>query len=171
MKEIWVKIKGYKNYQVSNLGRVKSTERRGTKGGFIKQQYNRKGYFQVALSDNGITKWKKVHRLVYEAFYGKIPFWMQVNHINEIKTDNRLCNLNIMTAEQNNNWGTRTERATQKLSKPIEQYDLEGNFINEYKSARDASRQTGLNISGICLCCNKKRNYCGGYVWKYKKAV
>lgn len=125
MGEIWKNINNYKGlYQVSNLGRVKSLERivvcnqgkRVVKEKILKYNLDRYGYLSVVLCINGLCKRYTVHRLVYETFRGKAPYWMQVNHINEDKTDNRLCNLNIMTAKQNSNWGTRNERAGVNIS-------------------------------------------------------
>ena len=170
MKEIWKDIKGYKNYQVSNFGKIKSKPRMGSKGGLLKPFSNYKGYLLVTLFKNKQLKHYQVHRLVYEAFYGKIPFWMQVNHLNERKNDNRLENLNLMTPKQNINWGTRNERIKIKLSKPVLQFDLNGKFIKEWLSASEAARQLGLLQDKINLCCNGKRNTTGGYIWKYKMA-
>ena len=82
--EIWKDIEGYSNYQVSNLGRVKSKERYTNVGiknitkalrkeRILKPQYNTKKYFQVVLYDkNQKPKTFKVHRLVAEAFIPKI---------------------------------------------------------------------------------------------------
>lgn len=172
MNEIFKDIEGYENYyQVSNLGNVYSCKRRGCVGGILKPAIGNKGYYQVYLFKNGKGKWEKVHRLVAKTFIPNPDNLPQVNHKDEDKTNNRVDNLEWCTNEYNHNYGTRTERATGKLSFPLLQYDLDGNFIKEWPSAREASRKLNLNISGICLCCQNKRNYCGGYKWKYKKAV
>ena len=133
--EEWKDILGFEGiYQASNLGRVKSLERLNARGYRVKEkilkpQINRRGYYQVGLYKQSIGKNYKVHRLVYEAFNGQIPEGLQVNHINEVKTDNRLENLNLMTHKENVNWGTRNERAGKVLknrkdqSKLVLQYD------------------------------------------------
>ena len=51
------------------------------------------------------------------------------------------------------------------------QFDLSGNYINTYPSAKEAERQTVANAAHICDCCKGKRNKSGGYVWKYKRDV
>ena len=56
------------------------------------------------------------------------------------------------------------------LSKPVERYSKSGEYIDEFPSAIEASRQLNLNVSGIISCCNKDEKYshCGGFQWKYK---
>ena len=64
----------------------------------------------------------------------------------------------------------RTDEQKMKTSKPIVQYDLQGNFISEYFGIREASRQTGINSSHIGDCCNKVKNRksAGGFLWAFK---
>ena len=52
-------------------------------------------------------------------------------------------------------------------SKKILQLTKSGEFIKEWPSAMEASRQLGIAQQSICSCCKGKRNYAGGYVWKY----
>ena len=52
-------------------------------------------------------------------------------------------------------------------SKKILQFTKSGEFIREWQSIREASRQLKINCSNICQCCNGKRKYAGGYVWEY----
>lgn len=169
MNEIWKDIKGYEQlYQVSNLGRVK----RITTGKILKPNVVR-NYFRIRLCKEGCYKNISIHRLVYETFVGEIPEGMQVNHINERKNDNRLENLNLMTPKQNTNWGTRNERIVSKntngiRSKPVLQYDLDGNLIKEWPSVSEIERKLGFYH--ISCCCLGKYKTAYGYIWKYKKA-
>lgn len=119
MKENWLKIKGYDGYEVSDLGRVRSLNYLGNTGKVkvLKLVDTRNGYLVVNLCKNGKPKKFLVHRLVVEAFIGPIPRGMVVNHLNEIKTDNRLVNLEITTYKKNNNHGTRNERIAEANSK------------------------------------------------------
>lgn len=186
--EEWKEIKDYPNYMVSNMGRVKSLNFRGNTGKehLRKIQKNKYGYLMLFLSKEGKQKGFTIHRLVYEAFVGEIPQGMQVNHINEIKTDNRLENLNLMTPKENINWGTANERRSkahtgkfvsketrEKIGKirsiPILQLDKTTNYIiNEWPNAEEVQRQLGLNHSHIRDCCNGKRKTCGGFKWQNK---
>ena len=47
--------------------------------------------------------------------------------------------------------------------KPVEQYDLLGNFIAKYRSAHEASRQTNINYSSICSCCREEISHVKEY--------
>lgn len=67
-----------------------------------KDRLSRNGYLQVGVSNPKITL-IYVHRLVYETFIGNIPDCMQIDHINTIKTDNRLENLRCVTHKENMN--------------------------------------------------------------------
>jgi len=100
-KEIWKDIPNYEGmYQVSNLGRVKSLNYNHTgKEGVLKPQSNKDGYYQVLLWEGGRRKTNKIHRLVMLAFLGESD--LHVNHINGIKTDNRLENLEYCTRSEN----------------------------------------------------------------------
>lgn len=53
-------------------------------------------------------------------------------------------------------------------SKKIFQYDLAGNFIAEYLSAKQASEIMNISHGNICSCCRGERNYAGGYQWRYE---
>ena len=174
LNEEWRDIKGYEGlYRVSNLGRIKSLERIDARGckrkqKILKPQMLNNGYYQVLLSKNSIRKFYFVHRLVYEAFNGPIPEGLQVNHINEIKADNRLSNLNLMTAKENLNWGIGIERKEKKCSKPVLQFDLNDNLIKEFPSLMQVYRELGFSCQNICACCNGKLKQAYGYIWRYK---
>ena len=174
--EIWKDIKGFEGiYQVSNLGRVKSLKRSyRVNERILKPKINSCGYYQVELFKQSIGKNHLIHRLVWEAFNGQIPENMQVNHINEVKADNRLLNLNLMTPKENTNWGTRNERCSKKqingkLSKPVLQFTLDNILVKEYPSAKQAERETGFNNGNIVKCCKGKLKQMYGYIWKYKE--
>ena len=178
MEEIWGDIPGYEGrYQVSNLGRVKSLAVLGKTGcsnkdRILKNNVSVYGYARVTLWKNKKPKLFFIHRLVWLAFNGCIPEGMQINHINENKLDNRLENLNLMTPKENTNWGNCIKKRSQKFingakSKSVLQYDLDGNFIKEYPSTKEAERQTGIkHISECCLGVYKQMK---GYIWKYKE--
>lgn len=183
-REIWKDILGYEGlYQASNLGRIKSIDRvvrygryntnlTAVKIGKLRKQHIIQGYHRVTLFNNGKPKSLYVHRLVWSAFNGKIPDGMEVNHINEVKTDNRLENLNLMSRNENINYGTRNERVSAKmtngkLSKKVSQYDLNGNYIKEWESVAEVQRKSRYLQSGISACCRGEQKTAYGYIWKY----
>ena len=173
-KEVWRDIPEYEGYQVSNLGRVKSLERidalgRKVEEKILKPQMLNNGYYLTGLYKNSIQKFYYVHRLVWEAFNGSIPEGLQVNHINEIKTDNRLENLNLMTHKENMNYGSRTERSAKKLSKVVLQFTLDNILVKEYPSTKQVERELGFNQGNICSCCNGKLKTAYGFIWRYKE--
>jgi hypothetical protein len=93
-------------YQVSNNGRVKSLNYSRTgKEGMLNPKLEKNNYYRVSLSKNSKKKVFLVHQLVAVAFLNhKIcGHNMVVNHKNFIKTDNRLCNLEIITNRENTN--------------------------------------------------------------------
>lgn len=104
MKEEWRNVVGYEGYYlVSNLGRVKSLSRlrkRRSKDVILKQTDNGKGYKFVGLTKNRKSERKYVHRLVLKAFVGECGN-KECNHINGIKSDNRLSNLEWVTKSEN----------------------------------------------------------------------
>lgn len=117
--EVWKPVLDYEGfYEASSLGRIKSlgkvlTVNSGRTGGHKKVQsaclmkpfLNKKGYLTVVLSKLGIKKTKPVHRLVLEAFTGKDT--RQVNHIDGIKINNKVLNLEWVTAKENSLHATR----------------------------------------------------------------
>ena len=101
------------NYEVSNLGRVRSLNFKRTGEMKILQPcIVNGGYLQVGLTKDGKRKRYLVHRLVAFAFIENddIKNKTDVNHLNEIKTDNRVENLEWTTHLDNVHYGTRTER-------------------------------------------------------------
>lgn len=60
-----------------------------------------------------------------------------------------------------------------KRSKPIYQYSLLNEFIQEWKSSMDIERSLSINNAAITACCNNKKHYysAGGFIWKYKKTT
>lgn len=179
-------IKGFEGlYQVSNLGNVKSLERkvwcsRG-RGYYktipekiMKTYDNGYGYLFVYLTKDGEQEKCYIHRLVAEAFLENPENLPEVNHISEDKEDNRVSNLEWCSSKYNCNHGTRNRRIAEamtnhpKLSKPVIAISKESGLILEYPSAHEASRQTGIAQSSIAECCQGKLKSCGGYYWMYK---
>ena len=176
--EEWKDVVGYENlYKVSNFGNVMSFKRK--KPHLLKPGKHNNGYMFVILSNhNKYIKSITIHRLVAQAFIPNPYNLPQVNHIDENKLNNRVSNLEWCDQLYNINYGTAQERRAKKisklltnrkdLSKPIFQFDKNGNFISEYPSMIEAARKTGINRQNICKVCKGKYKSAGGYVWKYK---
>ena len=98
--EVWKDIAGYEGlYQVSSFGRVKSLWHGRER--IRKPHLNHKGYSELNLCKGGNVKGFKVHRLVAEAFIPNPQNKREVNHINGIKADNRVENLEWVTPSEN----------------------------------------------------------------------
>jgi len=116
MNEEWKDVVGYKGlYKVSNLGRVKSLDRRGyikaiasfgiRKERILKPCINARGYLHVSLCENGGQKTRRIHQLVAESFLNHTRFGrgLVINHIDFNKFNNNVSNLEIITIRENSN--------------------------------------------------------------------
>ena len=177
LNEIWKDILGYEGlYQVSNWGRVRSLDRwikscYGSKqfirGKILKLCIGLSNYLFVSLCKNGKHTNFLVHRLVAEAFLDNPDNLPQVNHKDEDKQNNHYLNLEWCTHEYNINYGTRNEKCSKKLSKPVLQYTLDGQFVKEWKSIKECGRN-GFVSANIYKCCNGKRKKHKCFIWRYK---
>ncbi len=96
--EVWKDIKGFENlYMVSNMGRFKSNKTNL----LLKPSIRKDGYEYISLYKNGKRKTSAAHRIVANNFLTNIKNKPIVNHINNIRSDNRCINLNFMTHSEN----------------------------------------------------------------------
>ena len=178
MNEIWKDIKDYEGlYQISSLGRVHSLDRfvprkTGTTqrvhGRILKLTEDKDGYLQVGLYKNNKMKKMKVHRLVAKAFIPNPDRLPEINHINEIKDDNRVNNLEWCTRKENINHGTRSERVAKIKRKPVVSICLKTGKKTAFKSLREAS-EFGFHPSAIRKVCIGEQETHKGYSWEFVK--
>ncbi|EJQ77732.1 NUMOD4 motif-containing HNH endonuclease [Bacillus toyonensis] len=110
MTEIWKSLRGIieggESYEVSNFGRIRSVDRigicgRNFKGRELKPATSKKGYKLVCLAHEGTGKTYRLHRLIALAFIPNVEDKPEVNHINGVKDDNRVSNLEWSTSQEN----------------------------------------------------------------------
>ena len=162
--ETFVKIEGFENYEVSNLGKVRNIK----SGKVLKPQLNRNGYLMHLLYENNKQKHLYLHRIIAIAFIDNPEEKPCVNHIDENKLNNDLSNLEWCTVKENNIHGTRTKRVAEKCFKKVIQLDLNDNVLNEFESMTQAEQETGASVSHISSCCNGKSKSAGGFKWRKK---
>ena len=173
--EIWVDVPNYEGlYQVSNFGNVKSLSRyvgtsdklggrRKTKERLLKLWACKGGYLMVRLSRGCSIKNFFVHRLVAIAFIPNPHNLPQINHKDENPSNNTVNNLEWCDAKYNNNYGGRIKKAAAATSKPVKQYDMQGNFIRDFCSLTEAWDSVGVRFCHEDCVEGKS---VGGYQWR-----
>jgi len=160
--EIWKSIKGFENeYEISNLGNLRSKDRfvkhyikdanRFYKGQSKKVRLGNDGYYKCTLKKDSKRYDFRVHRLVAEAFIINIESECYVNHINGIKTDNRIENLEWCSASENVIHAVKIGLIKTKIN------DIEAIKIHYSKlSNRKLANEYNVNSSIIWRIKNKK---------------
>lgn len=176
---IWKDAVGFEDYKVSSTGRIirkGKTIQRSSNGDFYSPEeeltlsVDKDGYLKTALRKDSKRKFLRVHRIVAQAFipnYSNLPV---VNHINGIKDDNRVENLEWCTVSYN------TQHAFDELgrkpnittSRAVAMIDKKtGLVIEVFESIKDASIFVGVRITSVWRALQKDGATCKGYYWEY----
>lgn len=150
-----------------------------------------KGYLKVNLRKDNKTKQYQIHRLVAIAFLPNENNYPFVNHKDENPSNNRVDNLEWCTPKYNVNYGTARERLSKALKgkRSGEKHPMYGKQHKEeskkkmsekknkpvmcittgeiFKSVKEASEKTGINLGNICQCCRGNHKTAGKREWKY----
>lgn len=174
--EIWRPVVGYEGlYEVSNTGRVRSLydgrwQRCRIKE--LKPGAHEDGYLLVSLYKDSERKIHTVHSLVMAAFVGPRPEGLQINHIDEDKTNNRVENLEYCTCRENNNHGTRNQRSALSQSMPVLEFDEFADLAWKccWPSTMEAGRSGGYDIANVCRCCKGRCKTHHGKIFRHVPA-
>ena len=133
----------YDKYEANRLGVVRHVENKKDIG-----YVSKIGYLKICVCDRGIRKDYLKHRFIFECFHGKINnAKLVVDHINNIKTDNRLENLQLLTNSQN----LKKEHRKGINRPPIRVRATNTNTgeSSDYDSINECSRGLDINVASI----------------------
>lgn len=150
-------INGTEGYQISTFGRVKNHKGKITEG-----SNHESGYLWVSVS----PKQYLLHRLVAKVFIPNPEKKEQVNHIDGNKKNACVSNLEWCSNSENSQHAH--DSGLHPTTRPIIQYDLHRNKINEFTSQLEASNMLSISPQGINKCCKNKQKTAGGFIFRYK---
>lgn len=163
--EIWLPIKNYEEYYVSDKGRIKSCKR---KVHIELKPSITNGYYKVSLCKNGETKGFLIHQLVYMTFFNDYDTkGYVIDHIDNNPFNNEAKNLQKLTYQQNTQNAYQSQKAFGNLKNVLCYKD--DVFIGKYYSCAEAARQLGLDASAISKVCRGIYSHTHGYMFKYEE--
>lgn len=166
-EEVWKPVIGYEGrYEVSNFGNVRSLNFDHT--GKVKNLspcMDRYGYLHVMLFA-GKKNFATIHSLVAKAFLGVPSSPMTVNHKNEVKTDNRVDNLEWLTAVENAKYGTAQIRSAINRRKKVVATHKDGTE-QHFNSVKEAAANFGVPSSAISNVLIGNHKTSGGVKWRF----
>ena len=157
LDDSWVEHPKYKGYFCNKLGQVINNNTKKLIGSLLSN-----GYIQLSLY---VPDSKKVycHHFVYETLKGKIPKGKIINHINEIKNDNRIENLELVTKSENSIKSTKLNELNKqgrRKTKLCYGKKIDDKDWTKFKSLSDASRKTNICPQSIQKVCDGIQNSC-----------
>ena len=168
------KIKDYPNYSVNRQGEVFSH----TSNVILKPRAQKGGYLTVSLFRDKLRKRKTIHRLVAETFIPNPNNKPEVNHINGIKMDNRVENLEWVTKSENIKHTYRLGRVAytkgkfgskHNTAKKVNQFTKCNKIIRTWNSLIEIERAGVAKANVVCEVCKGVKKSAGGFKWEYAK--
>lgn len=163
-KTVRISNEYYKNYLISNYGRVYSlnVER------FIYHSIDNHGYVRYKLRKNGKTKYISGQRLVAFSFVKNYQpnIYNTVNHLDENPLNNKWTNLEWTNDKGNLNWASAQERRAAQRRKKVLQYDLNNKLIAEFSGLPEVNKKLGYSKPVIWSHIKSGIPY-DGYYWSH----
>ena len=153
------KVIGFDDYYVGDDGIIYSTKKNG---GYIrdltpmKLREDKDGYLEVGMYKDGKRYFRRVHRVVAEAFIPNPKHLPQINHKDGNVKNNNVDNLEWCDRAYNTRYGSSRIRAIKNNPnvRKVAQYSKRGELIARYGTIAEASRATGLDVSSISKACS-----------------
>lgn len=147
-------IKSAPNYLVDEYGNVFNKKT----GKQLKPQKNMKGYLMIMLRHENKSMVKIISRLVYENYFGEIPYKMEINHIDGNKINNHISNLELVTHHENVMKAVKTGLIKSGMHSKFSKSLLAINFkTNDYKifgSIAEASKYLKCSTGFVSNTCS-----------------
>ena len=151
----------YKKYAANDEGEIMNIRLGKPRKGNL----NNYGYlsFTIYLEKN-INKSYLSHRFIFECFYGLIEKNKQINHINSIRKDNRIKNLEVVTASENNKKSSVNKDYTylkyiRKNPRKVTAINLFTKAETNFNSLYSVYKMLGINSAQVSMICEGK-NHC-----------
>jgi len=161
--EIWKIIDGFKDYEISSFGKIKSLKNGGVR--ILKPSINSNGYYIISLCIDGISYKKKIHQLVAKVFLGHNACGMElvINHIDFNKLNNNVSNLEIISQRENTSKRKNLENKTSKyigvcFKKNRYEVSIQINgkvhYLGRFKTEEEANEKYLSKLNSIIICKN-----------------
>ena len=137
----------------------------------MRTKFNHDGYKMLGLRHEGKQRRFTVHQLMMMSWKPSIHTigvskGMTIDHINQNKTDNRLENLRMATGSQQNQNKNHANHVKGQRQ-PVDEFDIEGNFIMTHESSTAAAKARGIHQANISKCLRGKLCTTGKRQWRY----